>query len=51
VQDACSMVELLVEAARLMPQYTALVGKLPRRLGNLLREARRDLRRSSPKVL
>jgi endoglucanase len=51
VQDGCSMVELLVEAARLMRQYPALVGKLPRRLGNLLREARRDLRRSSRKVL
>jgi endoglucanase len=38
--DACSMVDLLVAAAKQMPRYAALVGKLPKRLRKLLREAR-----------
>lgn len=42
--DACGMVDLLVAAARQMPKYSHLTAKLPRRLNNLLDEARRRLR-------
>ena len=40
LNDAASMVELLVSAARQMPNYPKLVGRLHKRLDNLLREAR-----------
>jgi endoglucanase len=42
--DACAMVDLLVEVARQMPAYGALVGKLPARLRGYLRAARQALR-------
>ncbi len=45
--DACGMVELLVEAARQMPAFARLTGRLPTRLSDLLRQARRNLRRKS----
>jgi len=44
--DACSMVALLVEAAKRMRDFSKLTGKLPRRLGALLKEAKRNLRRN-----
>jgi endoglucanase len=44
IADACNMVELLVEAARQMPGYTRLIGKLPQRLRKLLKEAQPKLR-------
>ena len=44
--DACSMVELLVEGAKRMRDFSKLTGKLPRRLGQLLEEAKRNLRRN-----
>jgi endoglucanase len=37
--DALSMVELLAAAARQMPQMPKLIGKLPKRLQTMLREA------------
>lgn len=43
LEDACGMVSLLSEAARRMPAYAQLVGKLPKRLGSLLREAKKGL--------
>jgi putative aminopeptidase FrvX len=39
VADALGMVNLLVSAARQMPRYSKLVGKLPARLNELLRRA------------
>ena len=45
VTDVCGMVDLLVHAAVLMPQYSRLVKKLPARLNRLLREARANLLR------
>lgn len=47
LSDACSMVQLLVEAARLMRAYDQLTAKLPKRLRVLLKEARRNLRRKT----
>jgi len=47
VADACGMVELLVTAAQRMPQYSRLVGKLPRRLHQLRCEAQSKLRRTA----
>jgi putative aminopeptidase FrvX len=47
VADACGMVELLVAAARQMPQYARLVDKLPHRLRQLLRQARPRLRETA----
>jgi hypothetical protein len=41
--DACGMVQLLVEAARRMPAYSKLVGRLPSRLQGMLRAARQAL--------
>jgi len=38
--DALSMVELLATAAKQMPQLPKLIGKLPKRLQTMLREAR-----------
>jgi putative aminopeptidase FrvX len=40
LNDAASMVELLVSAAKQMPNYSKLVGRLHKRLDNLLREAK-----------
>ena len=37
--DALSMVELLAAAARQMPKLPTLIGKLPKRLQTMLREA------------
>ena len=45
LDDACGMVELLVEAARRMPAFDRVAGELPVRLDGLLRQARRQLRR------
>jgi len=39
VADACGMVELLVSAAKQMPDFKALVNKLPKRLRQMRREA------------
>jgi hypothetical protein len=41
--DALSMVELLAESAKQMPQLPKLIGKLPKRLGTMLREAKPKL--------
>lgn len=41
--DALGMVDLLVAAAIEMPNFKALVGKLPSRINNLLKEARKRL--------
>lgn len=46
VADGLSMVELLVEAARQMPRYAALTGRLIQRLERLRREAERRLARA-----
>jgi endoglucanase len=50
LSDACSMVDLLAAAARQMPAYHDLIGKLPARLNELLRKARKELgrRQDSP---
>jgi endoglucanase len=45
--DACGMVRLLVEAARQMRAFKKLTAKLLARLEGLLKEARRNLRRTS----
>lgn len=42
--DAVGMARVLAEAARRMPEYPRLAGRLPARLGRLLAEARRRLR-------
>jgi putative aminopeptidase FrvX len=47
LSDACGMVQLLVEAARRMRDYDRLTSKLPKRLGALLKEARRNLLRET----
>jgi len=39
VADACGMVDLLVSAAKQMPNFKTLVGKLPKRLKKMRREA------------
>jgi len=39
VVDACGMVDLLVSAAKQMPNFAAVVGKLPKRLRQMRREA------------
>jgi putative aminopeptidase FrvX len=39
VADACGMVDLLVAAAKQMPNFKTLVGKLPMRLRHMRREA------------
>ncbi len=41
--DACAMVDLLAAAARRMPKYARLTGRLPARLRQLLREAKHKL--------
>jgi putative aminopeptidase FrvX len=47
VADALSMVELLVAAAKQMPEYGRLIGRLPLRLGAMLREAKPKLRKTA----
>lgn len=47
VADALSMVELLATAARQMPQFAKLIGKLPQRLNAMLREAKPRLRKTA----
>jgi len=47
VKDACGMVDLLGAAARQMPQYARLVGKLPKRLNKMRREAQPRLRKTA----
>jgi endoglucanase len=44
IADARGMVDLLVHAAEQMRHYEDLIGKLPRRLKEMLRDARKDLR-------
>jgi putative aminopeptidase FrvX len=43
VSDALSMVKLLVASTKLMPRYSQIIAKLPRRLNELLREAKHKL--------
>jgi putative aminopeptidase FrvX len=43
VADACGMVDLLVAAAKQMPNFKTLIGKLPKRLLQLRREAEKRL--------
>lgn len=47
VADALSMVELLAAAARQIPRYAKLIGKLPKRLQTMLREAKPKLRKTA----
>ena len=47
VADACGMVDLLVAAAKQMPNFKTLVNKLPKRLGQMRREAEIRLRRTA----
>lgn len=47
LSDACGMVRLLVQAARELPHFSKLTGKLPVRLNGLLKEAQRNLRRQT----
>ncbi len=47
LSDALSMVELLAGAARQMPRYAQLIGKLPQRLKTMLREAQPKLRKTA----
>jgi hypothetical protein len=44
IPDTRAMVDLLIEAARQMPKYSQLVGKLPKRLNQMLRQAQKKLR-------
>jgi putative aminopeptidase FrvX len=50
VADALSMVELLGAAAKQMPQLPKLIGKLPKRLQTMLREAQSRLRKTAAKA-
>jgi len=43
INDAASMVRFLVETVRRLPDYSGLVGRLPKRLGKLLAEAKNVL--------
>jgi endoglucanase len=47
VADACSMVDLLVEAAKSMPRFGKIVQKLPLRLEKLRREAVKRLKETA----
>jgi endoglucanase len=47
LSDACGMVELLVAAARQMRAFDRHTAKLPKQLGALLKEARRNLQRKT----
>jgi putative aminopeptidase FrvX len=48
--DALSMVNLLAVAAKQMPQFPKLIGKLPKRLDKMLREARPRLLRTAARA-
>jgi putative aminopeptidase FrvX len=48
--DALSMVELLAAAAKQMPQLPKLIGKLPKRLQTMLREARSRLLKTAARA-
>jgi len=48
--DALSMVELLAAAAKQMPQLPKLIGKLPKRLQTMLREARPRLLKTAARA-
>jgi putative aminopeptidase FrvX len=48
--DALSMVELLAAAAKQMPQLPKLIGKLPKRLQKMLREAQPRLLRTAARA-
>jgi putative aminopeptidase FrvX len=50
VADTCGMVDLLVSVARRMPEYPVLIGKLPKRLAELLLKARRELRATAART-
>jgi endoglucanase len=45
--DACCMVDLLTAAAKQMPNWNRLVGRLPKRLEGLLRLSRNRLRKTA----
>jgi putative aminopeptidase FrvX len=47
VTDALSMVELLGAAAKQMPHFQKLIGKLPQRLRTMLRKAKPKLRKTA----
>jgi endoglucanase len=47
LSDACGMADLLIEAARKMPDYQSLVSKLPARLKKLRAEALPKLRQTA----
>jgi endoglucanase len=47
VADACGMVDLLVAAARRMPEFAKRAGKLPKRLEQMRRESQDRLRRTA----
>jgi endoglucanase len=47
VADACGMVDLLVAAAKQLPNFAMLVGKLPKRLKEMRREAEARLIRTA----
>jgi len=48
--DALSMVELLIAAAKQMPQLPKLIGKLPKRLQTMLREAQPRLLKTATRA-
>ena len=50
LEDALSMVALLATAAKEMPRYSELIGKLPLRLKEMLRDARPRLKRTAESV-
>jgi endoglucanase len=47
VADALSMVELLADAAKKLPQFSQLIGKLSQRLRKMLRDAEPRLRKTA----
>jgi endoglucanase len=47
IADACGMVDLLIAAAKEMPNFGALVAKLPKRLRQMRREAEARLQRTA----
>jgi putative aminopeptidase FrvX len=47
VTDALNMTDLLVSAAKEMPRYPKLIGKLPKRLAAMLRDAKPRLRKTA----
>ena len=50
VADALGMVKLLTAAAKQMPQLPRLIGKLPKRLQTMLREAQPRLLKTAAKA-